>query len=69
MGDSVNDPNSPVNEIFGESDDEFEFDGFHREELGRFSDAEVEEYDESKIDDQYFTLYLINTFSPLRNFH
>ena len=22
-----------------------------------------------KVNDQYFTLYLINTFSPLRNFH
>ena len=30
MEDSVNDPDGPVNELFGESDDEFEFDGFHR---------------------------------------
>ena len=47
MDDSVNDTNSLVNEIFGQSDDDFEFDGFHREELGQFSDLEVEEYDES----------------------
>ena len=47
MDDSVNDPNRLVDEIFGESDDEFEFDGFHREELGRFFDVEVEEYEES----------------------
>ena len=47
MDDSVNDTNSLVDEIFGESDDDFEFDGFHREEFGQFSDLEVEEYDES----------------------
>ena len=48
MGNSVNDPNSPVDNIFGGSGDEFEFDGFHREELGQFSDVEVEEYQNRK---------------------
>ena len=47
MDDSVNDPNSLLDEIFGESDDEFQFDDFHRETLSRFSSVEVEEYDRS----------------------
>ena len=38
IDDTVNNPNS---------DDEFKFDGFHREDLGQFSHVEVEEYYES----------------------
>ena len=51
LDDSVNEPNSLVGEIFDKSDDEFEFHGFHREEFGRFSNVEVEEYDESNGSD------------------
>ena len=42
MDDTVNNP---------DSDDEFKFDGFHREDLGQFSHAEVEEYYESSGSD------------------